>query len=126
MATLWYVRTSTPRIWTFYFAKLAFLPRHMTRKMPPTHPCMAEATMTRRPIGVVATLAFSRLVVPLAADGQWPGEIPVIGILHPVRLFVLSHIRYRSVMDHASSGRGHRNRRWAGQTGPRVDRKSVV
>jgi hypothetical protein len=30
---------------------------------------MAEATMTRRPIGVIATLAFSRLVVPLAADG---------------------------------------------------------
>jgi hypothetical protein len=77
--------------------------------------------MTRRPIGVIATLAFSRLVVPLAADGQWPGEIPVIGILHPIRPFVLSHIRYRSVMDYGSSGRGHCDWWWAGQACPPSD-----
>jgi hypothetical protein len=54
---------------------------------------MEEATMTTPTMGFIATLAFSRLVVPLAADGQLPGEIPLVGILHPTRPFVLSHIR---------------------------------
>jgi hypothetical protein len=30
--------------------------------------------MTCRPIGVIATLTLSPLVVSLAADGPWPGR----------------------------------------------------
>ena len=39
--------------------------------------------MTRRPIGLLVTLALGLFVAPLASDAQPPGHIPVVGVLEP-------------------------------------------
>ena len=49
--------------------------------MPPIHPCMEEATMTRHLIGPLVTLALAILVAPLTAEAQQPKHVPRIGLL---------------------------------------------
>src|SRR3989442_10038964 len=40
--------------------------------------------MTRCLIGLLVTLALGLPVAPLAANAQWPGAIPRIGVLRPL------------------------------------------
>src|SRR5215475_8507085 len=49
--------------------------------MPPTYPCMEEAPMTCRRIGLLITLALGLFMVPLAGEAQQAVKIPRIGIL---------------------------------------------
>src|SRR5215510_7896323 len=56
----------------------------MARRMPPIYPCMEEAPMTRRLIGLLVTLALGLLGAPLAAEAQPPEKVPRIGYLHGV------------------------------------------
>jgi putative ABC transport system substrate-binding protein len=44
---------------------------------------MSEATMTRRTVGFIVTLALSLLVAPLAAEAQPAGKVPRLGVLVP-------------------------------------------
>ena len=71
---------TTTRIWTVSSAKFAFLPWHVARRMPPTHLCMEEATMTRRIIGLLVSLALG-LLVPRAAGVQEQPRLPMVGVL---------------------------------------------
>jgi hypothetical protein len=51
--------------------------------MPPTHPCMQEATMTRRTIALLIAFALGLVVAPFAADAPPPKKAPTIGMLEP-------------------------------------------
>jgi hypothetical protein len=72
---------------TFYtdlnglICKIDFLPSHMARRMPPTHPCMEEATMTRRTMALLTTFTFAILVAPLTGEAPQAGKVYRIGLL---------------------------------------------